>query len=446
MDKNPRKSKALIITFVLVLGLLIGMYFVFTSDTLFGVNNSVGKKFSPFLITPKEKGLNLVEDPNAINTDNSTNTDTDNPDNNTNPDGGLIAGGNDFSGNVGSGGVGTGIYMNPAGGSVALPGSRGTITPSNFVAQCKDGRDNDGDSLVDTSDPGCHTDGDATNAKSYNKDQYLEYNFIPACSDGVDNDKDKLIDDKDPSCHSDNNAKNTKTYTPNYGYESDNQLTKGSSSGECTVDDLPLIFTAEEQAQLDELTRQFYRLAPTLKSIDDILVEEKARQSYIDITDNANTLTNECYEQTYNDKYLANSGVVVTEGHEQLNTRFDHKEQKTPYAGDTKVSIDTMVPYLWDNNKTLLTGMPGLNNATQIPIYDYASKSWINKGRTERRGNPYIDLKPTSSYWQIYETKTNAKNGDNGVYVNHRGDVWNNTPIGNAYFPWADWENMMGIW
>ena len=35
------------------------------------------------------------------------------------------------------------------------------------VAQCNDNLDNDGDSLVDIMDPGCHSDGDATNSASY---------------------------------------------------------------------------------------------------------------------------------------------------------------------------------------------------------------------------------------------------------------------------------------
>ncbi len=35
-------------------------------------------------------------------------------------------------------------------------------------AQCADGKDNDGDGLIDAADPGCHTDGDASNTASYN--------------------------------------------------------------------------------------------------------------------------------------------------------------------------------------------------------------------------------------------------------------------------------------
>ncbi|HEX4362980.1 MAG TPA: LPXTG cell wall anchor domain-containing protein [Solirubrobacteraceae bacterium] len=37
----------------------------------------------------------------------------------------------------------------------------------NSGVQCADGVDNDGDGLIDNKDPGCHTDGDASNPKSY---------------------------------------------------------------------------------------------------------------------------------------------------------------------------------------------------------------------------------------------------------------------------------------
>ncbi len=33
--------------------------------------------------------------------------------------------------------------------------------------QCQDGEDNDGDGVIDANDPGCHSDGDATNTASY---------------------------------------------------------------------------------------------------------------------------------------------------------------------------------------------------------------------------------------------------------------------------------------
>jgi cysteine-rich repeat protein len=49
---------------------------------------------------------------------------------------------------------------------------------------CRDDSDNDGDSLTDEQDPGCHTDGDALNNGSYDQDANSELN-TPRCGDGV---------------------------------------------------------------------------------------------------------------------------------------------------------------------------------------------------------------------------------------------------------------------
>ena len=52
------------------------------------------------------------------------------------------------------------------------------------TAQCGDGADNDGDSLTDCTDPGCHTDGNALNAGSCDQNDNDE-THTPACGDGV---------------------------------------------------------------------------------------------------------------------------------------------------------------------------------------------------------------------------------------------------------------------
>jgi len=44
---------------------------------------------------------------------------------------------------------------------------------------CSDDLDNDGDGLVDEKDPGCHKDGDATNASSYDRKDKSEIHKIP---------------------------------------------------------------------------------------------------------------------------------------------------------------------------------------------------------------------------------------------------------------------------
>jgi hypothetical protein len=72
------------------------------------------------------------------------------------------------------------------------------------IAQCSDGSDNDGDGLTDSNDPGCHSDGNAGNPGSYVSTDTDETNGppppVPQCSDGSDNDGDSLIDASDPGC------------------------------------------------------------------------------------------------------------------------------------------------------------------------------------------------------------------------------------------------------
>jgi hypothetical protein len=104
--------------------------------------------------------------------------------------------------------------------------------------QCSDGIDNDGDGLIDAADPGCHTDGNANNPASYNANDNSEANSgggvqgstggkngKPQCSDGVDNDGDGLVDAADPGCHTDGNANNAASYNPN-----DNSEANGGGS------------------------------------------------------------------------------------------------------------------------------------------------------------------------------------------------------------------------
>lgn len=68
---------------------------------------------------------------------------------------------------------------------IGEPPSSGTGTCNNCVfaagpPQCSDGVDNDGDTFTDTNDPECHTDGDATNAATYDPADNDESNGGPA--------------------------------------------------------------------------------------------------------------------------------------------------------------------------------------------------------------------------------------------------------------------------
>jgi hypothetical protein len=71
------------------------------------------------------------------------------------------------------------------------------------LPQCSDGIDNsdDEDTLIDSADPACHSDGNVNNPSSYTPAYNSESNNESAiCSDGKDNDGDQLIDANDPGC------------------------------------------------------------------------------------------------------------------------------------------------------------------------------------------------------------------------------------------------------
>ncbi|MEX2054956.1 MAG: hypothetical protein WD972_02130 [Candidatus Andersenbacteria bacterium] len=78
------------------------------------------------------------------------------------------------------------------------PNSCDQTRTSESDPQCSDNRDNDGDGVKDSADPGCHTDAIATNPTSYNPDHTSEVNT--QCSDTIDNDSDSKHNCDDPGC------------------------------------------------------------------------------------------------------------------------------------------------------------------------------------------------------------------------------------------------------
>ena len=192
MERNPRKTKAFIITFISVLALLIIAYFLFfrgdgkISQTLSGIQ----KTFSPLLGTSKPKDISTV-------TNSSSTGSTSSSSGNGASSSGSIAGTSSGAGNGGTLGGGT------------------TKNGIKYPTQCSDGVDNDGRNGIDMADRSCHTDGNANNINSYNPESALEYDFstlgngttsVPQCADGIDNDNKNGADAKDKSCHTDGNA------------------------------------------------------------------------------------------------------------------------------------------------------------------------------------------------------------------------------------------------
>ena len=114
--------------------------------------------------------------------------------------------------------------------------------------QCSDGVDNDGDGVIDSADPGCHTDGNANNPASYDPTDNSEANGGPTrgsggedgaaeCSDNRDNDGDGRVDERDPGCHSDGNPNNPASYNPDDDDESDGGGGGGGGGGAAQCSD-----------------------------------------------------------------------------------------------------------------------------------------------------------------------------------------------------------------
>ena len=82
-------------------------------------------------------------------------------------------------------------------------------------------------------------------------------------------------------------------------------IPKTEDVAQCNLDDYKLKFTDAEQAELDRLLREFYRIASSIKTEEDIDAENEARLSYISLANEAKDLTKQCNEQTSSAKYLA---------------------------------------------------------------------------------------------------------------------------------------------
>jgi hypothetical protein len=169
--------------------------------------------------------------------------------------------------------------------------------PTGGQFECNDGADNDSDGKIDNKDPNCHIDGDLT--KEYVSTHDSELNSpeeMFECNDGADNDSDGKIDNKDPNCHIDGDL--TKEYVSTHDSELNSPEGDGDENKCLLFEENPLVFTDAEKAKLAELLRRYYLIAPTLKTEDDIYMTYRELDSYENLIETVDELTNQCYTQT----------------------------------------------------------------------------------------------------------------------------------------------------
>lgn len=277
MDNNPKKSKAFIITFIVVLLLLIGGYFLFKNGGVFGTKNStISKIFAPLLGSSKQK------DATSINNVDTTNTDNTNAGNNSNTDnvGGTTGGGAGTGNNSNGTTTNTGAPVVGMGPGSIVPPFNPIPSPSNT-----DCHDQNGNLIA------CNVDTSTTST-----------NNLEQCSDGIDNDADNLVDTRDPGCHTDFDATNSLSYDKNMNNESRKKDAVAIATPGMCPDD-PLEFTEEEKAQLAVLLRQYYLLSPTLRIDDDVTLLDYDNQTNQELITQATRLTQDCVAQKANPAY-----------------------------------------------------------------------------------------------------------------------------------------------
>jgi len=119
----------------------------------------------------------------------------------------------------------------------------GVVTTCTFMntkveraPQCNDGKDNDGDGLIDLKDTGCKDVKD--------NDESDSNPTVAQCSDGNDNDADGLVDAKDPGCWA--NQSNPNTYNPKDNSERSPKL-------DCPDPNAPVVFTGARLKFMEQL-------------------------------------------------------------------------------------------------------------------------------------------------------------------------------------------------
>jgi hypothetical protein len=170
------------------------------------------------------------------------------------------------------------------------------------------------------------------------------------------------------------------------------------------IDKHPLTFTDDEQAQLAELLRKFYLIAPNLKTEDDINIAYTTITQYQNFSDQLSTLINQCYAQTADPAYIAAGGPTLRFG----NPWYKYSTLRGSYIDKT---FDCKYVYGWftgngADGKNCDTYNQGLYSTPQAPASCTKTSNFIsnyNAGlRNKCMWNPganILDLEKISNIW-----------------------------------------------
>jgi hypothetical protein len=254
MDRHPRKSKALLITFIILVILLVIGYFLLqntkTVDPVTGeTTTSSNKVFSSLFGTAKKKQLVPVENQEKDGVVPSSSNGTQvQPGTNTPIDAGIGSGG--------SFGAGTGFGVN------AGFGTTGSFAPALNPLPSPSGTFNGNLGFTSGTFGG------------------LSFGNNPISGGG--------------------SGTSTPGSTP----------VLSGSADICPVDD-PLTYTDAEKAELEVLLRQYYLLASTIKNNDDIAVLNNELAEYRALINKANDFTNQCVAEKTAPGYTGPQSVLT---------------------------------------------------------------------------------------------------------------------------------------
>jgi len=331
------------------------------------------------------------------------------------------------------------------------------------IAQCADGIDNDKKEGIDSADPSCHSDFDAKNSSSYDKNirDEARIRISAECGDGINNDREQGPDYLDKDCYRDgiinkeqlsydkyitsekgtlpipdkpceNGAINypicdrfteTNKCTPpavNYpqcNKDENGDCLNGSKNANCVPDNIeknkcavfdqyPLEFTEKERADLAELLRKFYLLAPTLKTEEDLNLLYNEINRYKDLIAQTNNLTKQCYLET-GYQWNWNWGFPDTYDFCKRNPKLCDKELAK--KSDCDINPSSCIG-------------KDIYNDTYISPSGLDEWSFI-----KRYGNPWFNPTKKGSYLdednakKFYPIGTNLNKDDNYVLKNKRG-------------------------